>query len=264
MVKTDKAGLKYWDENWSNTQIPAMFDHTNDSLDNYVNQKLHELFKTIIGERKNIDILEIGCANSIWPVYFHKYFDANVYGLDYSEIGCKRSRDILNHYNIPATILCADLFSPPTSLLKKFDLVVSFGVIEHFINTADCLKSCAAFVKPEGLLFTLIPNMYGLTGFLQKTVDKDIYDIHVPLSKANMISAHESVNQKIEFCNYFLSLNLGVVSSGKFSNHSLNKYFRHFLSVPSKTAWILEKYGIPLPVNKFSSPYIISLAMPKR
>jgi len=89
MVKTDKAGLKYWDENWSNTQIPAMFDHTNDSLDNYVNQKLHELFKTIIGERKNIDILEIGCANSIWPVYFHKYFDANVYGLDYSEIFMK-------------------------------------------------------------------------------------------------------------------------------------------------------------------------------
>ena len=260
MTHTDKAGTSYWNDNWSKASFPQPFNHTNQKLDNYVNLKFHEYFQDILANKKELSVLEIGCANSIWPIYFYQYFNAKVFGLDYSRVGCEKSRNLLRHYNIPGEVYCDNLFSPSSKLLQQFDLVVSFGVVEHFENTADCLKSCAAFVKPGGLLFTLVPNMSGVVGFIQKYVDRAIYDIHMPLTKEDLILAHHSSGLTLENCDYFLSNNLGVVNSGEFSSHPLNKYLRRVLSASSKVTWVLERYGLRIPNNRFTSPYIISLA----
>lgn len=260
MKRVDKAGANYWDNNWSNVEFPKPFDENDQNFDNYVNLQLHAFFKNFLKDRKNFSVLEIGCANSIWPIYFHQYFNADVYGLDYSEVGCEKSRDLLKHYNVPGEIYCADLFSPPSELLQKFDLVVSFGVVEHFEETAHCLKSCAAFVKPGGLLLTLIPNMPSIIGLIQKFVDRVIYDIHMPLTKKKFIHAHKKAALILENCNYFMSMNLSVVNGRGFSNHRLNSFLRHILSGISKVSWILEKYGFKIPTNPFTSPYIIAVA----
>lgn len=260
MTQFDKAGTTYWDDNWSKVEFPKVFDENDQSLDNYVNLRLHDFFKNILKEKKKFSALEIGCANSIWPVYFHQYFDADVYGLDYSEVGCEKSRDLLRHYNVPGEIYCADLFSPPSNLLKKFDLVVSFGVVEHFEDTANCLKSCAAFVKPGGLLITLIPNIPSIIGFIQKFVDRDVYDVHVPITKTKLMDAHQSAFLELNYCDYFMSMNLSVVNSGSFSSNRFNPFLRHILSGTSKVSWILERYGLKIPKNSFTSPYTIAVA----
>ena len=194
----DKAGTNYWDKNWSNADFPKPFNHQDESLDNYVNLKIHEYFKKTLGSKKSFSVLEIGCANSIWPIYFHQYFNADVYGLDYSEIGCEKSRAILEYYKIPAKVYCADLFSPVPELHQKFDLVVSFGVVEHFEDTMNCLKSCAAFVKSGGLLLTLIPNIPSIIGLIQKHIDRAVYDVHVPLTKKMLIKAHKKALLNLE------------------------------------------------------------------
>ncbi len=260
MTHIDKAGLPYWNENWSKADFPIPFNHKDSSIDNYVYLELHKYFKKILGNKKGFSVLEIGCANSIWPIYFYQYFDAKVYGLDYSEVGCERSRAFLKNYNVPGEIFCEDLFNPCSDLLHKFDLVVSFGVVEHFENTADCLKACAAFVKPGGHLLTLIPNIPGVIGFIQKYVDRAVYDIHVPLTQKKLALAHHAANLNLQTCDYFMSINLSVVNSGTFSSHPFNKYLRHTLSALSKICWMIEKYGIKIPKNKFTSPYIIALA----
>lgn len=260
MTQIDKAGTNYWDDNWSKVDFPKLFSDKDRSLDNYVNLELHKYFKELIGNKRKFKVLEIGCANSIWLPYFQQYFDAEVYGLDYSEIGCEKSRALLNHYNIPGEIYCADLFAPPSELRKKFDLVVSFGVVEHFENTSECLKSCADFVKPCGILLTLIPNIPSIIGFIQKYVDRAIYDVHVPLTKKMLLSAHENAGLCLENCDYFMSMNLSVVNSGAFSSNPFNKYLRHMLSAFSKIFWILEKYNIKIPKNRFTSPYLIAVA----
>lgn len=260
MTQTDKAGTNYWDGTWLKSDFPIPFNHKDQSLDNYVNFELHKYFQKILKGKKNFSVLEIGCANSIWPLYFYHYFGAQVYGLDYSEVGCKKSRALLKHYKVPGEIYCADLFSPPSELLEKFDLVVSFGVVEHFENTAQCLKSCAAFVKPGGALFTLIPNMPGAIGWLQKYVDRAVYDVHVPLTKNDLIFGHHDAGLELEECDYFMSINLSVVNSGIFSSHHLNRSLRHMLSITSKVCWMLEKYGIKIPKSRFFSPYLIAVA----
>ncbi|MBL0941523.1 MAG: class I SAM-dependent methyltransferase [Alphaproteobacteria bacterium] len=260
MAQIDKAGTSYWDTNWSHVDFPKQFDHTDTALDNYFNLELDKFFQRFLQDKKGLSVLEIGCANSIWPIYFHKYFDAKVSGLDYSEVGCEKSRALLKHYEVPGNIYCADLFKPPADLLQKFDLVVSFGVVEHFENTAECLKSCAAFVKPGGALLTLIPNMPSIIGFIQKYVDRDIYDVHMPLTKQMFKKAHEQANLPLKEYGYFMSINLGVVNSGVFSNNPFNKYLRHVLSSISKICWIFERCGVRIPKNRFTSPYILAVS----
>jgi hypothetical protein len=42
MTQIDKAGATYWDDNWTNTDFPKSFDHTDKCLDNFVNLELHK------------------------------------------------------------------------------------------------------------------------------------------------------------------------------------------------------------------------------
>lgn len=263
MSQLDKAGELYWDNNWSDAERPFLFSEDNQSLDNYVNLQLHKYFKNLFKNKRGFSILEIGSANSIWPIYFNQFFDACADGLDYSEVGCQKSRELLNYHNRAGKVYCADLFNPPSEICEKYDYVVSFGVVEHFENTADCLNSCAKLLKPGGTLITLIPNMPGIIGLIQKHVDRKVYDVHMPLTKKKLAIAHNNTSLNLKACEHFMSINLSVVNSGEFSSNRYDKYLRHALSATSKICWILEKYGIKIPKNRFTSPYIVAVAQKK-
>jgi len=53
------------------------------------------------------------------------------------------------------------------------------------------------------------------------------------------------------------------VHSGSFASHPFNPFFRRILSGISKIVWSLEKIGIKLPTNRFTSPYIVAVATKK-
>ena len=73
-------------------------------------------------------------------------------------------------------IIEADLFQfTPT---PTYDLVVSNGLIEHFLDTADIIRKHAAFVRPGGQLLITLPNFRGLNGWFQRTFDPDNYAKH--------------------------------------------------------------------------------------
>jgi len=83
--------------------------------------------------------------------YFAKEFGFKVYGIDYSEIGCKQAREVLSNTGVEGNVICAIFFSPPENLIDAFDVVVSFGVVEHFEDTAG-IAAFSRFLKPNGIL----------------------------------------------------------------------------------------------------------------
>lgn len=61
---------------------------------------------------------------------------------------------------------------------SKYDLVCSFGFIEHFENAKEIVKKHVDLLKDKGKLIIEIPNFGGFNGFLHKLVDKPSLDKH--------------------------------------------------------------------------------------
>lgn len=267
-VVRKNAGAKidenYWSNIWDNENLPSPCNPNDKSLNNTVNLRFHEIFTNAFDSFETKNILEIGCAQSQFLPYFAKEFDFKITGLDYSEIGCKKSRTILEKSGVSANIIFGDMFDPSSEMFEQQDIVFSYGLIEHFHDTADALKACSYFLKKDGLIITIIPNFSSTVGYLQKILGKNIYDIHVPLNREQLKTAHENAGFEVKECNYLMFINNGVLNINEIKNSFLLKTLPRFLSISSKIFWILERlFKIRFPPNKFTSPYILCIAYKK-
>jgi 2-polyprenyl-6-hydroxyphenyl methylase/3-demethylubiquinone-9 3-methyltransferase len=136
-----------------------------------------------------VRVLEIGCANSIWLPFLAREAHADVVGVDFSERGCDLARQNLAAEGCTGSIVCADFFEYRQHAVPPFDLVVSFGLIEHFEDVAGVLRSMGSLLRPGGVLFASVPNLGGLYGRMQTLVDAEVLRQHLVLG-ALELSAH--------------------------------------------------------------------------
>lgn len=185
-LKKDKAGEEYWSAFWKNYTLPDPVILTPATQRNYSFREIHSFYAATLPADKSCKLMEIGCGNSVFLSYFHNHFQYQVSGLDYSEYGCRQTEKILERDRIDGRIYRGDLFAPPAELVESFDIVCSFGVVEHFEDTADVIRHIAAFAKPGGIIITTIPNLTGVTGWLQRWMNRPVYDIHKVMSLAEL------------------------------------------------------------------------------
>lgn len=260
--KLDKAGKLYWDRAWAGQSIPGAVSPRLSGYKNYVYRCFHEYFGHLFAgqETGKQHLLEIGCARSRWLPYFAREFGFRISGIDYSEIGCDQARTILEQAGVDGEIVHADFYAPPEYMLGAFDVVVSFGVVEHFEDTAACVAALGKFLKPGGLMITNIPNMVGGIGWLQKHLCRSIYDVHMPLDRRALLSAHQRAKLSVQSCKYFLGVHWGVANLTCWSNSYLYPIIRLLpfgLSIPF---WFFEEKGLRIKPNRFTSPYMICAA----
>jgi 2-polyprenyl-3-methyl-5-hydroxy-6-metoxy-1,4-benzoquinol methylase len=254
----DKAGKQYWDRVWEGYNMPQAVNPQDKGLANHVNRCFHEYFCQIFSNMntQGKKVLEIGCARSVWLPYFAKEFGFKIYGIDYSEIGCQQAREVLSNAGVEGEIVYSDLFSPPESLVEIFDVVISFGVVEHFEDTSRCIKGISRFLKPGGLMITNIPNLMGLMGLVQKIANRDVFYKHVPLFPKDLNKAHRCNGLKVVSCNYFLFANFGVLNLENLKGSRLFEWVIYSRSWFNNAIWTLEKVIPFLKPNRWSSPYI--------
>jgi len=254
----DKAGKAYWDGLWQHATLPVAVNPRASGLNNYVNRKFHDYFEHSLSalETKGKRLLEIGCARSAWLPYFAKQFGFEVSGLDYSEQGCQQAKEVLASEGVEGEISCADFFSPASELIGAFDVVVSFGVAEHFQNTSECLAAFARFLKPGGLLLTNIPNLTGLNGSLQKRLNRPVFDIHVVMSREGLAGVHRRAGLEVITCDYFLSVSFGVVNVERWKGEFRYVVVTRLSSWISKLTWCIDAAFPVVRPNRWTSPYI--------
>jgi 2-polyprenyl-3-methyl-5-hydroxy-6-metoxy-1,4-benzoquinol methylase len=200
-------------------------------------------------------LLEVGCGEGLWLPHFHQ-LGWQVHAIDYSEEGCQAARHTLADHGATGEIRRADLFEPPGDLLGRFDLVTSGGVAEHFTDTAGFLRAAARYARPGGLLFTVVPNVAGAIGWLQRILDSECLAMHVMLTTDSMAAAHQEAGLDLIACQYVQIHDFNICVShpgsarlGLAAQALLKRY---------TAALILSR--IPYPVNRVTASYIYALA----
>ncbi len=251
----DRAGREFWDNMWQRRSFPASIS-PDSRLHGYTYQKYREFYKnTLRGmDTRNRKLIEIGCARSVWLPYFASEYSFDVFGIDYSEKGCRESRRILREGGIEGTVECADLFRPPAYMKGMFDVVLSLGVIEHFTDTCAAVCAHAEFLKPGGVLIAKIPNLNSVFGCIMPLVDIDFYNTHVPLGTEELEEACRRSGLEVEECGYMglLEYNIEAIFVGNFP---------HVLSLLKKEAEKGIKNIAPfMKESAFTSPFINCVA----
>jgi len=140
------------------------------------------VFGDILGkliDEKNIkSAIELGGFPGYYSVYLKKYKQLDTTLFDYY-IHPGLIKQLLEKNGLKEgdiNIIESDLFNYQPE--KLYDMVLSFGLIEHFSDTSAIIKTHLQFLKPGGVLFITLPNFTGVNGWVQRNFDKENYDKH--------------------------------------------------------------------------------------
>ena len=225
---------------------------------------LHQAFRKALQDvPPGSKVLELGCARSAWLPYLSREFGFTLSGLDYSELGAAQAAERLRATGIPAEIRCADLFAPPEDWVGAFDLVVWFGVAEHFEDTTAAIRAAARYLKPGGLMITEIPNMSGAVGWFQWWSNKPVYDIHVPLTAPQLATHHERAGLRVVDAAYVVPTDFGVIDPEGIPPGligSIKRGVLYALRLLTGAVWWLDARLGPLPATRLLSGFIVVAA----
>jgi 2-polyprenyl-3-methyl-5-hydroxy-6-metoxy-1,4-benzoquinol methylase len=262
----DKAGEEYWTKVWKETTLPEPIDIHHGNINHHVYRSLHQFFTKLFKgvDTKNKSILEIGCGNSVFLSYFHKEFGLAVAGVDYSEYGIIQTQKVFDRDGVKGNLYLADAFAPPAELVNKYDYVISLGVAEHFEDTTAALHAFSQFVKPGGVLITSVPNLSGVTGFLQAKMNKPVMDIHVPMDKEYLDNAVQKAGLQTIMSKYFVSISFAATLEGlhgeRIPYFGIKRAILKTMRYSSKLIWMVERITGSLPERKLLSSGIINAA----
>jgi 2-polyprenyl-3-methyl-5-hydroxy-6-metoxy-1,4-benzoquinol methylase len=256
-----KTNRDYWDSVWTGDHATEALDPTSKAVVRHYDRALHRILQTAlsIGGETPKTLLELGCGGSLFLPYFARYHGLTVSGLDYSPAGCQAARQQLNRLSVAGNVVEGDIFAPPPELLHQFDVVFSMGVFEHFTDTAAIVRAGAQFLRPGGRMITLVPNMNGLPGWLQKTLHPALFEMHVPLTAEALSAAHAQAGLSVLQSQYVMTCNPYVVQSRSPSS-PFGIAYRVARGLAARLLWGIEDaIGRSYP-NAITSPYVLCLA----
>ena len=264
MSNTDKANSDYWTQFWENqnlSKLPSLIDKNSA---NYSLRRFHEFYQEYLKQNNALKLIEVGCGNSSWLTYFSNYYSFKVNGIDYSEFGCEQTKKILVRDKINGSIYLGNLFSPPENLISEFDIVCSFGVVEHFNDTADVIRHISVFAKPGATIITTIPNLTGITGWLQKWMNKPVYDIHKVMSLHDLENHIQNAGLEVIASTRIIPMSFGVTldeyEHQKVKFKSIKKIILKCFQVIEKVVCIIDDKIIKLPCTELFCAGMIVIA----
>ncbi len=172
----------YWHEVWAARSEPheiirpRSFELTKRAHERAIDCWLAELMDSC--GTGPLTILELGCAPGLMIHKMHSQRPNHMYfGLDYVAGALSDAEALFCKHDIKCTLYQADCrdFAPP----HKFDLVVSFGLIEHFQDPLPIVRAHAKCCRPGGLVALTIPNYRPLpVRWLMSRLDPDALVAH--------------------------------------------------------------------------------------
>jgi len=250
----------YWDEVLAAAELPRI-----NTPRAYHHRITMEYIDKYLSSNKYSTLLEIGCGSSGWLPYFAKRYHLKVSGLDYSEVGCRLAEENLKMLSIDyGEIICNDLLAPECTGGKKYDVIFSYGVIEHFEEPEKIIRIFNSLLNEGGIIITLVPNLNGFMGWISRYYVPAIFKIHKVISAVDLKRYHQVNGLKSLKTGYAGTFTLDVVPLVKSERFKrTNRWSKFRFGLLSKTNRLFTKListlRIDLPSRQFS-PYIIAIA----
>jgi SAM-dependent methyltransferase len=182
------APKEHWDESWQRVSLPRINDSS-------LLVEYHRIFGMHLKSKEgDLDLLEIGCAASAWLPYFRKYFSCNIFGIDYSPIGIELTRKNLESQALTGVLALGDILVDDRIFDREFDVVTSFGFVEHFRHPDRVIVRMSKYLRKGGLFVTGIPNLKGIFGEALRHFRRDLYQIHNPMDLEELKREHEKAD----------------------------------------------------------------------
>ena len=128
-----------------------------------------------------LSVVEIGSAPGNFLVRFAKTLDAEPYGVEYTSHGAAKNRQVFDAAGYSSdNVIEADFFSDAflAANAGRFDIVISRGFIEHFVDVRAVVERHVALLKDDGLLLILIPNLRGVYAPWTQRFNSDQLPLH--------------------------------------------------------------------------------------
>ncbi|WP_183575326.1 class I SAM-dependent methyltransferase [Mucilaginibacter sp. X5P1] len=196
--------------------------------------------------------IELGGFPGYYSIYLKKYEHLTTTLFDYyvHEGLVKQLLEKNGLQDGDINIIEADLFKYTPQ--EKYDLVLSFGLIEHFSDTKSIINTHLQFLKPGGTLFITLPNFTGINGWVQRKFDLDNYNKHYIESMDPAFLA--------ETCKALGLKNIETYYHGKYTVWLENKEQKSAIAkAVVKAVWVGIKVASKLSSakSKALSPYIV-------
>ncbi len=190
---------QYWDDYWRKIKLPLELKRETSAPN--IQAEL-DAFERYLPKEK-LSILEIGGAPGQYLAYFHKKLGYDISCLDYSSIGCEKTRENFKLLNIPCEVYQGDLFSKDLQL-PKFDVVCSFGFIEHFTDLTGVVEKHLKFLIPGGILLLGVPNLLGINHWFLKRLAPKLLAGHnlISMDSKTWSNFEETFNLDVIFKQY--------------------------------------------------------------
>jgi SAM-dependent methyltransferase len=162
--------VEFWEKYWEGVKLPSQVD-MGFSFDRCLSQALADYLPN------KGEVLEVGCAPGKWLAFAATKSGLQPSGIEYSQGGIAATKRNFQMLNISyGSLIAADFFN--TTPDNHYDVVMSFGFIEHFDDVDDVVLRHLSWLKPGGTLILGVPNFSGVSRCIQSIFDQDILDKH--------------------------------------------------------------------------------------
>ena len=166
----DLTTRSHWDEAWS---APPRWRLPSGLL--VGTRNIQRVLRSHV--QPGMQVLELGCAPGKILAWTAVKLGARVSGLDYSEQGITWSRRLFDTLGAHADLRREDVLN--TSFPRgSFDLVYSWGLIEHFDDPRPFVRAHIELARSGGLAVIGVPHYGGMYGRLQASLDPANLALH--------------------------------------------------------------------------------------
>jgi cyclopropane fatty-acyl-phospholipid synthase-like methyltransferase len=248
MRLTTKA---YWSGYWDRAWLPARIDLKS----NYSYRILDRVLRRHLGRGQAL--FEIGCAPGAWQDYFHRRYGHVADGIEYSKKGYELAIRNQRLLGFKGQIKHGDIFDYRTS--RRYDVVFSFGFIEHFTCPSLAIREHARLLRKGGRLVVVVPNIKkAFYGPLEKLLNPKSYRGYIHISRETLGRLMQNQGFRCRFLGYAGVFNLGLINT-QGSSMPVGKIF----GWANRLANLVLSISRPHRESGTFSPYIVYIGTKK-